>query len=122
MVLSILNTIFCISFVLFAYVNVNDKDGWLWVGIYLVAAVCCGLAVFKKYYPAVYLVILAFYIVYALQLFFSKDGVMDWMVKYNRPSIAETMQATKPYIEKTREFFGLVIISIALVINYFAGR
>jgi hypothetical protein len=31
------------------------------------------------------------------------------------------MQATKPYIEKTREFFGLLIASAALVINYFAA-
>jgi hypothetical protein len=31
------------------------------------------------------------------------------------------MQATKPYIEKTREFFGLLIISAALTINYFAA-
>jgi len=30
------------------------------------------------------------------------------------------MQATKPYIEKTREFFGLVIISAALGVNYLA--
>jgi hypothetical protein len=33
----------------------------------------------------------------------------------------ETMQATKPYIEKTREFFGLLIVSGALAINYFAA-
>jgi hypothetical protein len=30
------------------------------------------------------------------------------------------MQATKPYIEKTREFFGLLIISAALLVDYFA--
>jgi hypothetical protein len=31
------------------------------------------------------------------------------------------MQATKPYIEKTREFFGLLIIAGALLINYFVA-
>ncbi len=120
MLLSILNVIFFMSFVAFAYVNANDKDAWLWVSIYMIAAICCGLAIFKKYYPIIYLVVISFYLIYAIVLFFSKDGVRDWIVKYNRESIVENMQATKPYIEKTREFFGLLVISAALAINYFA--
>ncbi|HKG69860.1 MAG TPA: transmembrane 220 family protein [Segetibacter sp.] len=122
MFLNILNGFFCIAFVLFAYVNLNDKDSWLWVPIYMIASICCGLAAFGKFYPVVYLVVIAFYLIYATQLFFAKDGVRDWIVRYNRPSIAESMQATKPYIEKTREFFGLLIISAALAINYFVAR
>ena len=118
MLLSILNSIFCIAFIGFAYLNLNDIDPWLWVPIYLVAAGCCGLAVFGFYYPVVYLIAIAFYLVYATILFFSKDGVRDWITKYRRPSLVESMQATKPWIEKTREFFGLLIISAALAINY----
>ncbi len=109
------------SFVAFAYVNANDKDAWLWVSIYMIAAICCGLAIFKKYYPIIYLVVISFYLIYAIVLFFSKDGVRDWMTKYNSESIVESMQAKKPYIEKTREFFGLLVISAALVVNYFAA-
>ena len=120
MILVILNIIFFLAFLGFAYVNLNDPDAPLWVTIYMVAAICCGLAVFKRYYPVVYFIAIAFYLVYALILFFAKDGVRDWIVKYRRPSIVETMQAEKPYIEKTREFFGLLIISAALAINYFA--
>jgi len=122
MLLIILNCLFFVAFLLFAYVNLNDPDAWLWVSIYMVASVCCGLAVFKKYYPVIYLIAIAAYLLYAVQLFFSRDGVRDWIVKYKRPSIVETMQATKPYIEKTREFFGLLIISAALAIDYFAAH
>lgn len=121
MLLAILNSIFFISFLLFAYVNLNDKDAWLWVSIYLLASLCCGFAIFEKYFPAVYLLAISFYLIYAIQLFFTKEGVRDWILKYNKPSIVESMQATKPYIEKTREFFGLLIISAALAINYFAS-
>jgi hypothetical protein len=121
MILSILNTIFLLAFLAFAYVNFNDPDAWLWVSIYLVAAVCCGLAIFKKYYPYIYLAAIGFYLLYAIRLFFVTDGVRDWIVKYRKPSLVESMQATKPYIEKTREFFGLLIISAALTINYFAA-
>ncbi len=120
MILLILNVIFCLSFIAFAYVNLNDGDAWLWVPIYLAAAACCGLAVFKHFYPIAYLLLTAFYIAYAIALYFAKDGVRDWMVKYKRPSIVETMQAEKPYIEKTREFFGLLIVAAAMLINYAA--
>ncbi|MNJ91442.1 hypothetical protein D3C87_90940 [compost metagenome] len=119
MLLSILNSIFCIAFILFAYVNLNDSDFWLWVPIYMIASICCGFAVFNHFYPTVYLAAISFYIVYAVILFFVKDGVRDWILRYKRPSLVESMQATKPYIEKTREFFGLLIISGALAINYF---
>jgi len=119
---SILNGFFCLAFISFAYVNLNDKDSWLWVPIYMVAAICCGLAAFKYYYPVIYLVAIAFYLIYAIQLFFAKDGVRDWLVVYKKPSIVESMQATKPYIEKTREFFGLLIISGALAMNYFIDK
>lgn len=119
--LIVLNVIFLISFLGFAYVNLNDNDRYLWVPIYVSAAACCGLAAMGRFYPIVYIVLTAFYLVYATILFFAKEGVRDWITKYNRPSITESMQATKPYIEKTREFFGLLIISGALVINYFAA-
>jgi len=119
MVLIILNIIFCLSFLVFAWFNLNDNDSWLWVPIYLAASVCCGLAGFGMFFPATYLFLIGFYLIYAIILFFRKDGVKDWIFKYHQPSITESMQATKPYIEMTREFFGLLIISAALALNYF---
>lgn len=117
----ILNSIFCVSFLAFAWVNLNDSDSWLWVPIYMAASILCGIAGFGLYYPLVYLFFIAFYLIYALILFFGKDGVRDWITKYHTPSITESMKATKPYIEKTREFFGLLIISAALALNYFVS-
>jgi hypothetical protein len=121
MLLIILNVIFCLAFAIFAYLNLNDVDPWLWVPIYLSASVCCGLAVFGNYYPTIYLLLMAFYLIYAIILFFAKDGVRDWITKYNKASLVQEMQATKPYIEQTREFFGLLIITGALFIDYLAG-
>lgn len=120
MVLILLNILFFIAFLGFAYVNLNDPDAWLWVSIYMAVAICCGLVVFKIYFPLLWLGLTAFYLVYAAILFFVKDGVLDWIRKYKKPSLVETMQATKPYIEQTREFFGLLIIAGALLINYFS--
>jgi hypothetical protein len=120
MILIILNAIFCLAFVYFAYLNLNDVDPWLWVPIYLSAAACCGLVCFKMYYPFIYLLLMAFYLVYAVILFFAKDGVRDWLFKYKRANLVETMKAEKAYIEQTREFFGLLIITGALLIDYVA--
>ena len=122
MIRSIINVLLSLAFLLFAYFNLNDGDGFLWVAIYLAASVVCGLGAVRKYYPAVTLTLVLAYLGYALILYFSKDGVHDWLFTYNRPSITESMQATKPYIEKTREFFGLLIAIGALVFNYFAGK
>lgn len=119
MLFPILNVFFCLAFVGFAYVNLNDKDSWLWVPIYIIASVGCGLAAFGQYFPLVYLVAIGFYLVYAVILFFSENGVLQWITKYKQESLVQSMQATKPYIEKTREFFGLIIISAALAMNYF---
>src|ERR1700712_912168 len=119
--LLVLNLIFCLAFVVFAYLNLNDVDPWLWVPIYMSASICCGLAAFEMYYPAVYTLLILFYLIYAGILFFAKDGVRDWLTKYKKESLVQEMQATKPYIEKTREFFGLLIIAGALFINYLAA-
>jgi hypothetical protein len=107
MLLLILNIIFCLSFCVFAYLNLNDVDPWLWVPIYMS--------------PSVYILLMLFYLVYAGILFFAKDGVRDWITKYKKESLVQEMQATKPYIEQTREFFGLLIITGALAINYLAA-
>ena len=37
-------------------------------------------------------------------------------------NIAETMKAEKPWIEETREFFGLVILIVVLLIDFFYAK
>lgn len=122
MLLLIFNILLCIAFIGFAWVNLNDKDAWLWASIYGIPALLCGLAVFKNYFPGIYLAIAAFCLLYATGIFFSKDGVKDWIQKYNAPSLVESMKATKPYIEKAREFFGLLIVVAVMLVNYFLTR
>lgn len=121
MILTILNIIFFLSFLVFGYLNLNDKDSWLWVPIYVLAAVLCGLVPLGMVFPTVYLIAMGFYLVYAVILFVAKDGVWDWLTKYQSQSLVQSMQATKPYIEQTREFFGLLIATGAIAINYFAA-
>ena len=55
-------------------------------------------------------------------IYFEKDGVVDWAVQHHAENIAGQMKASTPWIEDTREFFGLCITSFALLMNYFYAR
>lgn len=120
--MKIFNLIFCLLFAFSAGLQYNDPDPYLWIPIYLYGTILCWLAFRGKYYPGAYIVGILLYLVYAVYLFFTSDGVLDWMTKHNAEDIAATMKAEKPWIEDTREFFGLLILIIVLVINYFYAR
>lgn len=116
------NLVFCLLFILFAVLQYNDPDPWLWIPIYLYTAVLCGLAFRNRFYTRAMLVGIVAYLCYAVYLFFTKDGVVDWVSEHNAENIAESMKATKPWIEDAREFFGLCLLIFALSMNYFYAR
>lgn len=120
--MKVFNLVFFILFVLFAALQYNDPDPYVWIPIYLYAAVLCWLAFRKRYFPNAYLVGMSIYAVYAIYLFVADDGVWDWITKHNAANIAGTMKAEQPWIEETREFFGLVILIIVLLIDYFYAK
>ena len=115
--MKVFNIVFIVLFILFAAVQYNDPDPYLWMPIYLYAAFLCWQATQKKYNTILYVIGLALYGLYALYLLFDKTGVLDWASEHKAENIAETMKATKPWIEETREFFGLVIVMAVLIIN-----
>jgi hypothetical protein len=112
-----LNIFFIIIFVISAALQYNDPDPYIWMPLYLYAALLCYLALKKDYNPALYFIGLAVYIVYAIYLFFNETGVLNWAKEHHAENIAQTMKATKPWIEETREFFGLMIVIFALIVN-----
>lgn len=116
--MKIFNIFFCLVFIVFAGLQYNDPDPYIWMPIYLYTAVLCALAARKQFYKGAYLIGILVYLVYATYLFFDKYGVMDWAVNHHAENIAETMKATKPWIEETREFFGLFILIVVLITDY----
>ena len=55
---------------------------------------------------------------YAIYKVFDANGIIDWIKFHNASSIATTMKAEQPWVEESREFFGLVIILVVMAINY----
>lgn len=120
--MTIFNLFFCVLFIVFAGLQYNDPDPYVWMPIYLYAAVLCWLAFKGKFYPKLYLLGIAVYSLYAAYLFFSEDGMLDWMQEHEAEDIAEEMKATKPWIEATREVLGLLILIVVLLIDYFYSK
>jgi transmembrane protein TMEM220 len=114
----IFNTCFIVIFILFAAVQYNDPDPYLWMPIYLYAALLCWYSIKGKFYPLAYWIGFAVYGSYALYKLFDENGLIDWIKKHNAQNIAGTMKAETPWVEETREFFGLIIIIVVLIINY----
>jgi hypothetical protein len=114
----IFNIVFIVIFVLFAALQYNDPDPYIWIPIYLYAAFLCYQAIQKKLNPTLYIIGWTVYLAYAAYLFFDKTGVLDWAEEHHAENIAQTMKATKPWIEETREFGGLGIILVVMLINF----
>ncbi|HCN82951.1 MAG TPA: hypothetical protein DIT07_04925 [Sphingobacteriaceae bacterium] len=117
-----LNIFFCILFIIFAGLQYNDPDPYIWMPIYLYTSVLCYLAAQKKIVPVAYIFGITVFAIYAIYLLFDKTGVIDWAKDHQAENIVQTMKATKPWIEETREFFGLLILIIVLTINYISLR
>jgi hypothetical protein len=115
--MKIFNLIFCFIFIAFAALQYNDPDPYVWVPVYLYTAVLCWLASRKKFYPKAYWLGIIVYAAYAVYKIFDQNGLLDWINKHHAQNIAETMKAEKPWIEESREFFGLLILISVLIIN-----
>jgi hypothetical protein len=116
--MKIFNILFSLLFLISAGLQYNDPDPHIWIPVYLYGTICCWLAFKNKFYPAAYLFGIVIFAGYALYLFFTEDGVLDWIQKHNAENIANSMKASTPWIEDTREFFGLVILIVVLLINF----
>ena len=116
------NIVFAILFILFAALQYNDPDPYIWVPIYLYAAYLCYQAARKKFRPLLYLIGFVVFAGYAAYLFFDKTGVLSWAGEHGAENIVQSMKATKPWIEETREFGGLAMILAVMAVNFFWFR
>ena len=105
-------------FLLFAALQYNDPDPWLWIPIYLYAAAVCLLAAQGHVSPPMLRFGILFCFGYAGWLLFTHDGVLEWIGLHHAENLVQTMKATKPWVENTREFGGLLIIIAALGYNW----
>jgi Transmembrane family 220, helix len=117
-----LNIILSILFIIFAVLQYNDPDPFVWIPIYLLAAYLCWRASQGIHHRSLYIIAIVIYIIYAIYLVFDRNGVLSWASEHAAESLVTSMKAEKPWIEETREFGGLVILIAAMAINLFLNR
>lgn len=116
--MKILNIILAVLFLLFAIVQYNDPDPFVWIAIYGIVAVVCALAAFRKYYN--WLILLGLAICF-IEIISTIPGLIEWM-NLGMPNIGAAMKAETPYIESSREFFGLALCIGILIFQYIQAR
>ena len=113
--MKILNLVLAALFLLFAFVQVNDPDPVIWILIYGVMAVACILAAFGQYYRIILFVLLALFIGYS---FMYTSGVWEWLHSDDKSLLFDDLAKMQyPYIEEAREFLGLLVCIIVLVMH-----
>jgi len=111
------NLLFTILFIVSAWLQLNDADPLLWITIYLSGALLCILSIVGKGSVLLFTLALVAYLSYAVIFFISEDGVWAWLTDHKAENIAQGMKVTKPWIENTREFFGLIILAAVTGLN-----
>lgn len=118
--MKVLNLFLAAIFLLFAFVQINDPDPVLWILIYGLMAVACILAAFGRYHPWGISVLLILYLAYG---FFYIPGVVEWLGSEDKSMLFDDIAKMQyPYIEESREFLGLLICILVLVMHLLTWR
>lgn len=115
-VMKIFNFLFAVMFLLFAYLQINDPDPFIWITIYGTMAVMAIMAMFNYFPKKVIIALLIIFFLYSLVFI---PGVQDWLAQENKEVLFDNVAKMEHlFIEESREFLGLWIC-IAVLIFYF---
>ena len=93
---------FVAIYLLFAYFQLNDPDPVIWCSYYAFIALFFGFSAVKQVSKNLTYIVMGLSILFSLVYL---PGVVSWA--FDHPD--------KPYIEHTREFFGIMIVVISLI-------
>ncbi|MEX2595277.1 MAG: transmembrane 220 family protein [Anditalea sp.] len=113
---SIFFGIWSLLFIISAYLQLNDIDSWVWVIIYLIAAVMSALAAMQRY-PLTPLIIGTVLCLIGVVYFFP-PSVGEWIAQeWQQQDLTMKTMA----MEEARESFGLLLIAIVFSVAIFMG-
>lgn len=121
--MKVLNLILAAMFLLFAFVQLNDPDPVTWILIYGAMAAVCILAAFRyqtKTFKIGLIVLLLSLGAYSLIYL---GGMREWMAQEDKSVLFDDIAKMQyPYIEEAREFLGILICIIVLIVQLVATR
>lgn len=108
----LINWILSIIFLLFALVQMNDPDPFIWVAIYGLIAIFFAISNFRDIPKIIIQVLIIGLVLFAL---YHVGHFYDWLLSNDKSELFGDMIYDKPYVEGTREFMGLIIATGALI-------
>jgi hypothetical protein len=118
--MKIVNLVLAVMFLAFAFVQINDPDPVLWILIYGAMAVICVMAAFNYYRTWAMFFLLGAFTIYAFLLL---PGMREWLAQEDRSMLFDDIAKMQhPYVEESREFLGLMICMVVLVVQLIRSR
>ena len=111
----IIKALLGLLFLLFAFVQFNDPDPYVWIAIYGVVVLVFMLSLFKPLSKRAIGFLMVALLLYACTFL---PGFWQWLTKPEKAELFGEMIYDRPYIEQTREFLGLLMACGALFYLY----
>ena len=115
--MKILSILLCLIFVLFAFVQINDPDPWIWIPIYLFSAYTEFCSSRNYFNPMLLMMLATGYLLGALFLF-PFENMAEWI---HTEEQAKSLEMKMPFVEEARESLGLFICFVTNTIFMFIG-
>ena len=118
--MKIVNLALAVMFLLFAFVQVNDPDPALWIIIYGSMAVVCVMAAYRIHFRWLNSILVGLFSFYAYLLL---PGIREWLSQPDKSILFDDIAKMQhPYVEESREFLGLMICIIVLILHVIIYR
>ncbi|GAA3563244.1 transmembrane 220 family protein [Snuella lapsa] len=101
-----------ILFGIFAFVQLNDPDAWIWFAIYGFVAAICLYSSFKVIPKKVLIAVIIGLLAYSA---FHFSLFVTYLQTDHKEEIFGKMVYEKPYLEGSREFLGLLIAALGVL-------
>ncbi|GAB1855392.1 hypothetical protein MHTCC0001_02260 [Flavobacteriaceae bacterium MHTCC 0001] len=105
------NLILFIIFIVFAFVQLNDPDPYIWFTLY---ALIGGICLFSNYKSIPKLVLITMIVLLLAYAAYHFSLFVTYLKTDHKEEIFGEMVYEKPYLEGSREFLGLLLGALAL--------
>jgi hypothetical protein len=103
--MKIFSLLFFLVFLVFAGLQFNDPDPWLWIPVYLLSAYT-ALCSFRNYYnPMLIMLLMLGYLIGAIY-YFPLSTFSEWIHVEEQ---ARSLEMKMPFVEEARESMGLAV-------------
>ena len=118
--MKIVHALLAVMFLIFAGLQINDPDPYIWIPIYGAMTVICIMAFYGRYNTKLMVALIVLYAAYSI---FFIPGVKVWMGQEDKNKLFDNVAKMEhPFIEESREFLGLLINIVVLVVYLFISR